>query len=242
MAAYLFIPKGRGLAPPYQAVVYVPSGMAWDRRDSRMIGRATGQHDYFWEFVAMSGRAVLYPILRGTYERHLVTAQNPTTDQTLVVNDVQDVRRALDYLRSRGDIDTARIAYYGVSQGAFLGPIAAAVEPRFRTAILLLSVCFNDPRFARLPPATPMRFLPYIHMPVLSIAGAQDYVFSDGPACLKHEFSLLGTPARDRKNLLYPGSHGMWGTFGYQARAEILDWLDRYLGPVEARTHGRKPS
>ena len=49
---------------------------------------------------------------------------------------VVDLRRGIDYLESRPDIDPERIAVFGGSLGGWIGSILAAVEPRIKTAIL----------------------------------------------------------------------------------------------------------
>ena len=46
------------------------------------------------------------------------------------VQSVIDVRRAVDYLQSRTDIDPAKIGYLGFSQGAMLGSVVVGVEAR----------------------------------------------------------------------------------------------------------------
>ena len=50
---------------------------------------------------------------------------------------LKDVRRAIDYLETRADIDKSRIAYYGLNTGANRGPLVGALEPRLKTMILL---------------------------------------------------------------------------------------------------------
>jgi hypothetical protein len=42
-------------------------------------------------------------------------------------------------------------------------------------------------------------------------------------------FDLLGTPAADKKRLVYPGGHSVPKT---EQIKESLAWLDRYLGAV----------
>jgi dienelactone hydrolase len=49
---------------------------------------------------------------------------------------IVDLRRGIDYLESRPDIDPDRIAIFGGSMGGWIGSILAAVEPRIKTAIL----------------------------------------------------------------------------------------------------------
>ena len=61
MRAYLFLPKNG--SPPYQTVVFFPAGDAFRLRSSRDMSLATG------DFIIRSGRAFLYPVYKGTYER-----------------------------------------------------------------------------------------------------------------------------------------------------------------------------
>jgi dienelactone hydrolase len=50
---------------------------------------------------------------------------------------VVDVRRAVDLLTSRPDVDPSRLAYVGHSYGASLGGAVAASERRFKTLVLM---------------------------------------------------------------------------------------------------------
>lgn len=52
---------------------------------------------------------------------------------------VVDLRRAVDYLESRPDIDPNRIGYIGASMGGILGAIFAGVEPRVKAPVLLVA-------------------------------------------------------------------------------------------------------
>ena len=55
----------------------------------------------------------------------------------LLVQRHQDLRRTVDYLSARKDVDPSRIAFYGLSLGAQLAPVALVAEPRLRTGVLL---------------------------------------------------------------------------------------------------------
>ena len=61
MRAHLFLPKNG--SPPYQTVVYFPAGGAFRLRSSRELSLRYG------DFIIRSGRAFLYPVYKGTYER-----------------------------------------------------------------------------------------------------------------------------------------------------------------------------
>ena len=45
------------------------------------------------------------------------------------------------------------------------------------------------------------------------------------------EFRLMGTPEKDKKLVKSDGGHA--GQLTNSEIREILDWLDRYLGPVK---------
>lgn len=61
------------------------------------------------------------------------------------VQSVIDVRRAVDYLQSRPDIDAPKIGYLGFSQGAMLGSVVVGVEGRIGAFCLAVpGGGFND--------------------------------------------------------------------------------------------------
>ena len=61
MRAHLFLPKNG--SPPYQTVIFFPAADAFRLRSSRDMSLAWG------DFIIRSGRAFLYPVYKGTYER-----------------------------------------------------------------------------------------------------------------------------------------------------------------------------
>jgi dienelactone hydrolase len=64
------------------------------------------------------------------------TNRGPYYYRDWMVQSVEDLRRGIDYLLTRPDIDPDRIAILGGSLGGWIGSILAAVEPRIRTAVL----------------------------------------------------------------------------------------------------------
>ena len=66
-------------------------------------------------------------------------------------------------------------------------------------------------------------------IPVLMLNGRYDGSFplesSQRPL-----FHFLGTPAKDKKHVIYEGGHSAFPRPA--AVRESLDWLDKYLGPV----------
>jgi serine/threonine protein kinase/dienelactone hydrolase len=223
--AYLFLPKG--IKPPYQTVVHFPGGAAQKNRPFEKLPKSA-----YTEFIIMSGRALLYPVYKGTYERR--TAGNnlmsrPIAHREWTIQLSKDLRRSIDYLETRGDIDNEKIAYYGISWGASLGPIMLAVEDRIKVGILVVGGLWP---FPTPPKVDPFDFAPRVRIPVLMVNGREDHFFSY-EMCQKPMYKFLGTPEEDKVHIVYPGGHGVMGLFRRQMMGDIIGWLDRYLGPVD---------
>lgn len=145
----------------------------------------------------------------------------------------KDMSRSIDYLETRPDIDIERLAYYGVSMGARLGPLMLVVEPRIKTGILYVAGL----KFQRaLPEADPFNFVPRVTVPVLMIGARYDFFFplesSQRPL-----FEMLGTPEPHKRWVIYDGGHSVPRN---KLIAEALGWLDDYLGPVSLK--GEEPA
>jgi dienelactone hydrolase len=228
--AYLFLPK-QG-APPYQTVVYFPGVAALYMRTSEDQAIPL---NYTWgpgtrDFLQKSGRAVLYPIYKSTFERSDdFNADSPSNTHLYkehVIMWVKDMIRSIDYLETRDDIDVDKIAYFGYSWGSTLGPIMAAVEKRIKTSVLLV----GGIDFLRyLPEADVLHYLPRVTTPVLMLNGRYDFFYPYETSQLPF-FELIGTPKENKKLFLAETSHIVPKT---DVIRETLAWLDRYLGPVE---------
>jgi dienelactone hydrolase len=214
LPAHLFLPKHA--APPYQTVIFFPDGYATGIKDSN------GMDIRWFRFLVQTGRAVLCPVFKGTYER-----QVPDVDiLEFTAPWAKEVGRSIDYLKSRGDCDIGKVAFSGFSLGARMGPIVGVVEDRLRTVILLAGGFIED----GLPPQSdPLNFAPRVRMPVLMINGHDDFfaprVASD------RMFNLFGTP--DKKHVFIEGGHGLARL--EQVQAEVLAWLDAHLGKVQTK-------
>jgi dienelactone hydrolase len=126
--AYLLLPPANG-KKKRPAVIYL-HGSNGDR--TTMIVPAT------W----MAGRGAVGLTITAPSSRIPVTeGGSPTTelkkDVDLEERDVVAIRRAVDLLRSRPDVDPNRIGFVGWSAGARTGAILAGVEPRLRTLVLM---------------------------------------------------------------------------------------------------------
>lgn len=56
-----------------------------------------------------------------------------------IIQTVIDLRRAIDYLETRPEIDIERVGYVGGSMGGILGAIFIGVEPRIKAAALIVA-------------------------------------------------------------------------------------------------------
>ena len=87
------------MAPPYQTVVLFPAADAFHLRSSRDMSL-----DWV-AFVVRSGRALLYPIYKGTYERAVADDLGEHARRALRIAWARDLGRAIDYVETRPDID-----------------------------------------------------------------------------------------------------------------------------------------
>ncbi len=223
MAAYLFLPK-RG-KPPYQVVLFFPGSNAiHDRSSSKDINVRA------FDFILKSGRAVIHPIYKSTYERqdslHSDYADTTVFYKEHVIAWAKDMRRSIDYLATRADVDPSKVAYFGASWGGYLGGLMPAVEPRFKVVVLLVAgLEFQQ----GLPEVEPINFLPRITAPVLMLNGQYDHYFPVETS-QRPMFNLLGTPPDKKRLVISEGGHFVPRT---ELVKETLDWLDRYLGPTK---------
>ena len=221
LIAYLFLPTNA--TPPYQTVAYFPGSGA------EYLPRLLEPEMSFFDFVIRSGRAVLHPVYKNTYERRL--EQPPPWPsrayRDLTIQQYMDLGRSVDYLETREDIDAGKLAYYGFSWGANMGPIVTAVDGRFKASTLLAGGLDAEDD-AGMPEIDVMNFAPRVTTPTLMLNGRDDFRF---PLELSQKpmFRLLGPKAGEKSHVLFEGGH-------IPPRLPLvkptLDWLDRYLGPV----------
>jgi eukaryotic-like serine/threonine-protein kinase len=216
----LYLP--RNAKPPYQVVILLPTGEALLSRDSRL------QIDLWWnEAVLASGRAILLPVLKGTFER-LAEFPGPSGNQERTIDWAKDVFRAIDYVQTRPDLDRERIGLIAMSLGSRYASVIMATERRIRAAVLLFGG-FGQERY--LEPVEPVNFAPRVRIPVLMLNSRQDFRFpletSQNPL-----FNALGSPAAQKKHVLID-AFGHYTPRQDDWVKEIADWYDAYLGPVK---------
>jgi eukaryotic-like serine/threonine-protein kinase len=222
--AYLYLPKN--FPRPLQVIHFVPP------RDVESGQRPLPQamEDILAPFIK-SGRAAFGVVIKGYSERLRPEGYNepyPTTVEyrDKIVNWITDLRRGLDYLETRNDIDAKRIAFFGPSSGARVGLILAAVEARY-ASVVLLGAGVRKPYLEWIAEANTIKFAPHIRAPKLMMHGRYDENLS-----LKTEAEPLYKLLREPKRLVvYEGGH-------IPPQLELLvttlnGWLDETLGLVK---------
>jgi dienelactone hydrolase len=211
--------------PPYQAVVVVHS------MESLFSHTLRGHLYEAWEeFVVKTGRALIEPVLAGTFERQTGRVSRDfaslTTRDQYLLRWVQDLGRAIDYVEERSDLDESRVAYLGTSFGAYVAPHLLPYEPRYRAAVLWAG------GFAPFEPAGHVQLRVNLcrrtTIPVLLLNGRYDYQMP-----IEYQTAMIdafGAPAEHKRHVIFEASH--WPYPRGELIKETLGWLDRWLGPA----------
>jgi eukaryotic-like serine/threonine-protein kinase len=218
MVAYLFLPKHA--APPYQTIIYYPHSGALEQKSSETV------ESFFPDFIVKSGRALMLPIYKGTYERGVQSTEGANVWRDLSIQIAKDFFTSIDYLETRKDIDHDRLGYYGLSWGASAGPTLLALEKRMKVGVLVGGGLESE-RVA--PEIDPVNFASRVTVPVLMINGRYDFGIPLNTLQLPL-FRLLGSSSNDKRHALFDSGHIPPLN---EIIKETLDWFDRYLGAVK---------
>jgi pimeloyl-ACP methyl ester carboxylesterase len=220
LVVYLFLPKE--VKPPYQPIIFFPG--------SNVIYQDKLTSINAMDFLIKSGRALIYPVFKGTYERR-DGLNSDLADESVFYKDHvimwrKDFGRTIDYLETRPDMMADRVGYFGWSWGGFMGGIIPAVETRIKAIVLHVGGMEMN---KALPEVDQLNFLPRVYQPVLMLNGKHD-MFFPLETSQKPMFSLLGTAPKDKKFIVYEAGHLVPRT---DLIKESLNWFDHYLGPVK---------
>jgi eukaryotic-like serine/threonine-protein kinase len=222
LVLYLFLPKNA--KPPYQPVIFYPgSNVIYE---SEFTSAYVSRIDFFIK----SGRAVICPIFKGTYERR-DELNSDLADETVFYKDhvimwSKDIGRTVDYLETRPDMLSEKIGYFGWSWGGFMGGIIPAIETRIKAVVLHVGGMEMN---KALPEVDQINFLPRVYQPVLMLNGRHD-MFFPVETSQKPMLELLGTSDKDKKLIIYDEGHRVPRN---ELIKESLRWFDHYLGPVK---------
>ena len=134
--AYLVVPKGKG---PFAAVVWGH----WYWGSSPMRNRK----EFLDEAVALAQAGVVSLLTDGPIARsgHVVNNEPMNEQEPFdLVQQVVDMRRGVDLLLARKDVDRKRIAYVGHSYNAVVGAILSGVERRFKAFVLMAATMSDE--------------------------------------------------------------------------------------------------
>ncbi len=100
-----------------------------------------------------------------------------------------------------------------------------ALDPRISVAVLVGGGLARGMQ----PEVDTVHFAPRVKSPVLFIAGRYDFFFPYEQS-QRPFVEMLGTLAADKRHVTFDAGHGVPRR---EYVREVLDWLDRYLGPAK---------
>jgi formylglycine-generating enzyme required for sulfatase activity/dienelactone hydrolase len=222
LVLYVFLPKTS--SAPLQPVVFFPgsNGIHESKFEPSLINSRL-------LFIMKGGRALIFPIYKGTYERQ-DDLKADLQEETVRYKDHvimwgKEYSRTIDYLETRKDMQADKVAYLGISWGGFMGGIIPAVEKRIKVVVLNVGGMGME---KSLPEVDQINYLPRVTQPVLMLNGKYDMFFPVETA-QKPMFRLLGTPDDRKRMFVYDSGHLVPQT---EFIKETLSWFDTYLGPT----------
>src|SRR5215216_1311676 len=120
VTSYLVVPPGSG---PFAAILYVH----WGQGD---------RTEFLSEAVGMAKRGVVSLLIDGPFARPDSDPEanflHPEKDRQQWIKGVVEMRRAIDVLLARKEVNPKRIGYVGHSYGATFGGVLAGIERRIK--------------------------------------------------------------------------------------------------------------
>src|SRR5437588_6067228 len=171
-----------------------------------------------------------YPWVRPAPWRRSEPGEKPEAVRDNYAATVIDLRRGIDLLQARSDVDSNRIAYAGHSTGAQWGAILSAIDKRLKAAVLMggipteatILLESDDPEFVDYRKNTPKEQIDK-YFKTIGVMDAINYVPYAGPnSCRRHAskpFSplLFLSSDTDSEALCY-----------FQPSASQTKWFARY--------------
>jgi len=137
VTAYLLVPLGAG---PFAGVLFAHP--------------ADGDRSYFLSEAVSLARAGAIAILVDSpwarpdpWRRDL--DYSPENDLAIYVQEIVDLRRAVDLLAAQENVDPARLGFIGYSYGAHLGGVLSGIDGRLRAYVLMAGVPTRSERIPR---------------------------------------------------------------------------------------------
>ncbi|MCX7054850.1 MAG: SUMF1/EgtB/PvdO family nonheme iron enzyme [Proteobacteria bacterium] len=228
-AVQLFLPKDR--RSPFGLIFYMPhSGEFTAPVTTAEFDPAAGGVPL--DFLPKSGWALAVVAFDGAYERQWPAERMQSLNYAERFRLQQrhwreELGRTIDYLATRDDIDAGKLGWFGISMGADTMLPLLAVEKRIGAAVLYSG---GSGLRSGLPASEQTyNYLPRVTQPVLMLNGRWD--IDSPPAAQQRLLELLGSPADQKKHVLFEAGHGNLPRF--QVEKEALDWFDRHLASAD---------
>jgi dienelactone hydrolase len=229
VTGYMIVPSGPG---PFAGMI-IQHGMPGSRESVRSYGEA----------VAKTGAVVLLidaPFARRRGE-HVLFSEKDRQEQ---IQYMIDLRRGVDALVSRTDVDPQRLGYIGFSYGGAMGGLLAGIEKRIKAFVLAvgdggLVEHYNNPTarkeisdwvskdmFQRwktiMDPIEPLRFVGYAAPSALLFQNARNDEYVTEEAAMRYQ--AAGSEPKQIK--WYDGGHRL----SDPAHQDQIEWLQTQIG------------
>ena len=136
-------------------------------------------------------------------------------NRDMVIQSTIDVRRALDYLSTRPEIDSDRIAVVGYSMGGGIAIRLAALEPRLAAVVACAVPTTEQPL-----PSDSFQFAPRATVKTLLLIGSNDWLSSPTDAR-----ALQALLPRGSQLSFFDSGHALPPEFGEQAAEWLIEVL-----------------
>jgi dienelactone hydrolase len=217
--AYLVKPQGQG---PFAGVIF----LHW-------LGVVSANRgEYLDEAVALAQHGVVSLLLQG-YFPWMSFPMGTESDHQLMLGQVRELRRAVDFLLSQPGVDPDRLGYVGHDYGAMYGGVLAGVEHRLKTYVLIA----GTPNFVDF--GILFGFKRETYQPVVQDLDPDKFVPEAAPASLLFQFGendavvpkdaanrFFEAASQPKQIEWYPDIHDMHNAAAREAR---LQWLTEEL-------------
>jgi dienelactone hydrolase len=223
--AYLVVPEGTG---PFAGVLWV-----------HWLGEpaTTNRTQYLAEAVALAPRGAVSLLVDAMWSApDWYGKRVPEEDYQNSIRQVVALRRAMDLLASRPEVDKTRLGYVGHDYGGMYGMIAAGLDRRAKTYVYIaVASSLNDwAFFARQPKSkteyirqnAPLELTDYLR-DVKNASTLYQFASNDVYVCRADTAVLMGATADPKERRFYDSDHAMALP---QAAEDRQAWLVKELG------------
>lgn len=236
VSAYLIVPQRPGPSGHHAGLIFAHWGEG-------------NREEFVEEAIALASYGVVSLCLDAPYRRP-EALRSPAFDpqaspQEEEIQFITDVRRAVDVLAARPDVDPRRLGYVGHSYGATFGGVVAGVEKRIKAYVLMAGYVSlthsyrvtEHPAIAREREATPPEQWEH-YLRLMEPLDAVHYIGQATPSAVFFQFALhdefiTEDEARRYEHAASEPKVARWYDCGHafdeQARQDRLRWLSQEL-------------